>query len=139
MRQDRFSEGQIIGVLREQESGAMTAEVCRRHGISEQTLDAGFPEPGSHPSGWRQRRMAGVRSFASFSRAVAISSLRRPAPLRIAMPYSRQNARIWLLSAVRFATIRSRTRCSACRSIVSVRRRAPFDERARHVKARDLA
>jgi putative transposase len=34
----RFSEGQIIGVLREQESGAATAEVCRRHGISEQTF-----------------------------------------------------------------------------------------------------
>ena len=38
MRRSRFSEGQIIGVLREQESGATTAEVCRRHGISEQTF-----------------------------------------------------------------------------------------------------
>jgi putative transposase len=38
MRKSRFSEGQIIGVLREQESGATTAEVCRRHGISEQTF-----------------------------------------------------------------------------------------------------
>jgi putative transposase len=38
MRKSRFSEGQIIGVLREQETGATTAEVCRRHGISEQTF-----------------------------------------------------------------------------------------------------
>jgi putative transposase len=38
MRRSRFSDGQIIGVLREQESGATTAEVCRRHGISEQTF-----------------------------------------------------------------------------------------------------
>jgi putative transposase len=38
MRKSRFNEAQIIGVLREQESGVTTAEVCRRHGISEQTF-----------------------------------------------------------------------------------------------------
>ena len=38
MRKRRFSEEQIVGVLREQEIGATTAEVCRRHGISEQTF-----------------------------------------------------------------------------------------------------
>ena len=30
----RFTEEQIIGVLKEQEAGGKTAEVCRRHGIS---------------------------------------------------------------------------------------------------------
>jgi putative transposase len=30
----RFSEEQIIGILREQEAGMSTAEVCRKHGVS---------------------------------------------------------------------------------------------------------
>ena len=38
MKKSRFNEAQIIGVLREQEAGKPTAEVCRRHGVSEQTF-----------------------------------------------------------------------------------------------------
>ena len=38
MRQSRFNEEQIIAILREQESGAKTADVCRRHGISSATF-----------------------------------------------------------------------------------------------------
>jgi putative transposase len=40
MRRGRFSEEQIIAILREQESGMTTAEVCRRHGISSATFYA---------------------------------------------------------------------------------------------------
>ena len=34
MKRSKFMEEQIIGILREQEAGAKTAELCRRHGIS---------------------------------------------------------------------------------------------------------
>lgn len=38
MKRSRFTEQQIIGILREQESGVKTADVCRKHGISEATF-----------------------------------------------------------------------------------------------------
>ena len=38
MKGKRFSEEQIIAVLKESEAGAKTKELCRRHGISEPTF-----------------------------------------------------------------------------------------------------
>jgi putative transposase len=38
MKPARFMEEQIIGVLREYEAGAKTADLARNHGISEATL-----------------------------------------------------------------------------------------------------
>lgn len=38
MKKSRSSEAQIITVLREQEAGGATDEVCQRHGISHQTF-----------------------------------------------------------------------------------------------------
>jgi putative transposase len=38
MKRSRFSEEQIIGVLKEHELGAKTADLCRKHGISEATF-----------------------------------------------------------------------------------------------------
>ena len=38
MKRSRFSEEQVIAILKQQESGVSTADVCRGHGISSATF-----------------------------------------------------------------------------------------------------
>lgn len=38
MKRSRFTEEQIIGMLKEQEAGAKTGDVCRKYGVSEATF-----------------------------------------------------------------------------------------------------
>ena len=38
MKRSRFSEEQIIGILREHQAGLSAAELCRKHGISDATF-----------------------------------------------------------------------------------------------------
>ena len=38
MKRSRFREEQIVALLREQEAGSSTADVCRKHGVSSATF-----------------------------------------------------------------------------------------------------
>ena len=68
MKRTRFTEEQIIGVLKEHELGAKVSDLCRKHGISEATfynwkskyggMDC-ESAPGSHRWKYRQQRSDG--------------------------------------------------------------------------------
>ena len=38
MKRSRFSEEQIVGILKEQEAGVPVAELCRKHGVSDASV-----------------------------------------------------------------------------------------------------
>jgi len=38
MKKSKFTEEQIISILKEQEQGLKVAEICRKHGIADQTF-----------------------------------------------------------------------------------------------------
>ena len=38
MKRSRFSEEQLIGILKEHQAGATAADLCRKHGVSDATL-----------------------------------------------------------------------------------------------------
>lgn len=68
MKRSKFTEEQIISILREQEAGAKTAELCRKHGMSEATFYAWNTSPVTRR--WRiscactRRAPAGTASCA---------------------------------------------------------------------------
>ena len=41
MKRSRYTEEQIIGILKEQEAGVPVAELCRKHGMSDATFYTG--------------------------------------------------------------------------------------------------
>lgn len=67
----RFSEEQIIGILKQQESGVKTADVCREHNISQNTFYTWKSKFGGMSVSEAQRLKALEAENAKFKRIVA--------------------------------------------------------------------
>ncbi|WP_341208953.1 IS3 family transposase [uncultured Sphingomonas sp.] len=103
MKKTRFSEEQIIAVLREQEGGMKTADVCRKHGISSATLYAWKAKYGGmdvsqarklkvleEENGRLKRLLADAMLDNAVLKEVAFKKLVRPAAQRKAVEHARQ-------------------------------------------------
>ena len=75
MRTSRFSEEQIVAVLTEHEAGAAMTALCRRHGISEQTLYRWKRKYGGLEVGDASRLKALEEENARLKRLVADQAL----------------------------------------------------------------
>ena len=75
MRTSKFSAEQIVGILKEHEAGAWTGELCRRHGISQQTFYRWRQTYGGLERGEAARLRALADENARLKRLVAEQAL----------------------------------------------------------------
>ncbi|MDP6954102.1 MAG: transposase [Alphaproteobacteria bacterium] len=101
MRQSRFTEEQIIAILAEQERGLKTAEVCRKHGISQNTFYKWKASFSYQAGSWdRKRRVVAKVEWHPgelYPRVgFIVTNLSRPAERVVAFYNQRGTAEQWI-------------------------------------------
>ncbi len=79
MKRNRFSEEQIIGILKEHQAGMTPAELCRKHGISDATFYTWRKKYGGMDISEAKRLKTLEDENAKLKRLLADSMLDNPA------------------------------------------------------------
>ncbi len=75
MRKSKFTESQIIGILKQQEAGKSVGDLCREHGISQPTLYQWKPKYSGMEVGQLKRLKELESELAQYKRIVAEQTL----------------------------------------------------------------
>jgi putative transposase len=116
MKRSKFSEEQILAILREQEAGAKTADVCRRHGVSSATFYAWKAKYGGMDVSEARRLKALEAENAKLKRLLGRRHARQhgaegPARPKVVTPAARRQA------VAHLAEIHEMSERRACRVI----------------------
>ena len=120
MRKSRFSEEQIIGILKEHQAGLAVAEICRRHGISDATFYTWRSKYGGLEVSEAKRLKALEEENRKLKKPLAeqmldAATLREVLAKKLLTPSSRRQAVTWaiehkgLLAAAGLRADRART------------------------------
>jgi len=75
MRKSKFTESQIIGILKQQEAGKSVGDLCREHGISQPSLYQWKTKYGGMDVGQLKRLKEMESELAQYKRIVAEQTL----------------------------------------------------------------
>lgn len=138
MKRSKFTEEQIIAILREQEAGAKTAEVCRKHGIGGATFYAWEMKFGGLEPSEAKRLGVLEDENATPKRLLAEAMLDNTAlkdllSKKMATPAARREAVTHLEQGYEMSERRAYSLIGADRSSVRYRHRRPDDRELRDV------
>ena len=134
MKRSRFTDEQIIAILKEQETGVAVTELCRKHGVSSASFYAWKAKYGGLDVSDAKRLRALESENAKLKKLLAAAMLdcrhaERDARKKLLTPGSRRNAVAWAIKE------KSRSQRRAC-GLVGMHRRPTARRPPRSGRAR---